>query len=775
MSEEKKSGLPTKAEILAFVKDSTHKVGKREIARAFHVSGTDRIHLKRLLRDMEDEGLLSRGRGRGLHRSGDLPPVAVISVTGVDGDGLLMAQPSEPPEDGMIPTIMVMPGKHADGLGAGDHALAHLDRMDLDAAEAEQHPAGFYQARVIRKLDRQTRDVLGLYNTHKGRGRIYPTNRKHKQEYDVERSDAMDAKPGELVLAQLLPGHRLGLRRAKVIEILADTSDPKAMSLMAIHGHGIPSIFPDKVVADAEAAEPAVMEQYREDLRPIPLVTIDGEDARDFDDAVFAEPDRDAKNPGGWVVWVAIADVSYYVQSGSPLDREAFKRGNSTYFPDRVIPMLPEALSNGLCSLMPQVDRACLAVRMVFNAAGKKTGHRFTRGLMRSAARLTYNQVQNAMDGMTDETTANLLDGVIKPLYGAYDALMSARTERGTLDLDLPERQVVLDDNGHVIDIATRERKDSHKLIEEFMIAANVAAAEELERMRQPCMYRVHEDPPEDKIQNLADFLETLSIPFAKGQVVRPKTFNRLLESVRGEPHQQMVNDVVLRTQTQAYYGPDNAGHFGLALQKYAHFTSPIRRYADLLVHRGLVRGLKLGPGGLQDWEADQYDKLGEAISQTERRSMQAEREAIDRFTVSFMADHVGKTYNGRVASVTGFGMFIRLAETGADGLIPMASLPGDYYIHDEELHMLVGIATGLCFRLGDTVKVKLSKADTVTGSLQFELLEGGQTLSRKELQKLGYGDRRRSTKGKRSSRRKSNPKKGAGPKRPARPSAKKR
>ena len=682
-------------------------------------------------------------RDRNLGCSDDVPPVAVVSVIGVDNDGILLAKLQRSAEHGADPLIYIQGGRGASTLKPGDHAL-----VSLTSVPSEERSLITHSANVIRKLDRQTRDVLGLYKIIRGRGRVIPTNRKHKQEYDVERTDATNAKSGDLVHAQVLPGRRLGLRRAKIVEILADIKDPRAMSLIAAHGHGIPGTFPDTVVDEANSLSTAKLEKYREDLRTVPLVTIDGEDARDFDDAVYAEPDTSVNNKNGWIVWIAVADVSYYVRSGSPLDKEAFKRGNSTYFPDRVIPMLPEALSNDLCSLMPEVDRACLAVRIIIGADGTKREHRFTRGLMRSAARLTYNQVQKVMDGETEPDTARYFDRLIKPLYGAYTSLYDARHRRDALELELPERQVIIDDAGKVTGITVRDRKDSHKLIEEFMILANVAAAEELERLKQHCMYRVHEEPPQDKIQNLTDFLRSISIPFAKDQVVRPKTFNRLLERVRGNPEQQVVNDFVLRTQTQAYYSPANMGHFGLALKRYAHFTSPIRRYADLLIHRTLVRGLKLGPGGIQDWEINQFERLGEAISLTERRSLQAERETIERFIVNYMTNFVDNTFEGRVVSVKKFGIFIRLSDTGAEGLIPITSLSNDYFNYYEDLQMLVGTASRLCFRAGENILVKLSKADALTGSLQFELLNGGTTLSDKELKALGLrGKIRRSGK----------------------------
>jgi ribonuclease R len=508
-------------------------------------------------------------------------------------------------------------------------------------------------------------------------------------------------------------------------------ASPRTISLIAIHENDIPTAFPAEAVAQAEAAKPVKL-GTRTDLRKIPLVTIDGSDARDFDDAVWAEPDPDPENRGGWHILVAIADVSWYVRPGDALDRSAYERGNSVYFPDRVVPMLPEALSNELCSLKPKVDRACLAVHMWLDASGTKRRHQFVRGLMRSAARLTYEQVQAARDGNGDETTRKLADTVIAPLYGAYRALDKARRKRGTLDLDLPERRVVLGDDGHIERIERRQRLDSHKLIEEFMISANVAAAETLERLRQLCMYRVHDAPDPAKLEALREFLDGLEdegLRLAKGQVVKPRHFNQLLERAVGTPYAPLINELVLRSQAQAAYSPANLGHFGLALRRYAHFTSPIRRYADLLVHRALVAGHnaageEFGEGGLPETEREAFAEGGTHISQTERRAAAAERSALDRYTAAFISARVGASFHGRINGVTRFGLFVTLDDSGADGLVPIGSLPNDFYIHEEKQHRLIGRRWGRTYRLGDAVTVRLAEANPVTGGLILSVLE---------------------------------------------------
>jgi ribonuclease R len=512
------------------------------------------------------------------------------------------------------------------------------------------------------------------------------------------------------------------MREVRVVERIGSTDSPKAISLIAIYENDIPFDFSDAAVAAAESMGPADPEG-REDLRDIPLVTIDGADAKDFDDAVWAAPDDAKDNAGGFKLIVAIADVAHYVRGGQALDKAAKQRGNSVYFPDRVVPMLPEALSNGWCSLRPHEDRGCLAAEMRIDRDGRLIDRRFRRGLMRSQARLTYEQVQAARDGTPDDTTAPLVERVIAPLYDAFAALLRNREARGTLDLDIPEKQVVVDADGEVTGIVARDRLDAHRLIEEFMICANVAAAQVLEEKQQPCMYRVHESPDPDKIDSLKQTLETFGLNVAKDQIGHPSSFQRILEKVRGTPEAPMVNQLILRSQSQAYYSPDNLGHFGLALPRYAHFTSPIRRYADLLVHRALISGLKLGDDGLAPGEGERFEEIGEHISATERRAQAAEYDAIDRFTAAFLSEHVGARFTGRINGVTRFGLFVTLRESGADGLVPIQTLPEDWYHHDAQAHCLVGERHGRIFSLGDTVEVTLAEADSMTGGIVLHMV----------------------------------------------------
>ena len=608
--------------------------------------------------------------------------------------------------------VTIVPEPGAPALGIGERALVRFARSE----------GGAWEARVIRRLDAPPNRVVGIFRLTREGGRIEPTDRKERREFRVARSDSMDARDGEIVLAVPITSSRFGLPEARVIERVGDSSNPRAFSLIAIHSYDIPSEFPAEAVSLAEASKPVTLGN-RDDLRAIPLVTIDGADARDFDDAVWAE--RDPEKEDGWHAIVAIADVAWYVRPEDALDREAEKRGNSVYFPDRVVPMLPEALSNELCSLKPDVDRACMAVHLWFDDNGHLQRHRFVRGLMRSAARLTYEEVQQAIDAKPSDHTAPLLDPVLRPLYGAFAALDRARRQRGALDLDLPERRIELDENGKVARIEPRERLDSHRLIEEFMITANVAAAETLERLNKPCLYRVHDAPDPAKIAALSAFLAEIGVPgvkLAKGQVVRPRLFNDILRKIAGTAYAALVPQLVLRAQAQAVYSPTNLGHFGLALRRYAHFTSPIRRYADLVVHRGLIAALNLGEGETRAPDKDLVS-VGEHVSMTERRAAAAERSAADRYISAYLSDRVGAEFAGRINGVTRAGLFVTLRETGADGLIPIRSLPSDYYDHDEARHRLVGRRFGRSFSLGDSVTVELAEANTVTGSLRFNLV----------------------------------------------------
>ena len=716
--------LPSKQDILDFLATAPGEAGKREIARAFGVKGSDRIALKALLRDMADDGLIAGSR-RKLTRPGSLPPVTVLEITGRDADGEFIARPASWDEEhGPVPRILMTESKRDAGpvAGIGDRVLARITALGGDA----DYP---YQARTIKRLARAGRPMLAIFRVlQAGAGVLDPIDRKQLKEWPVPRGSTNDAENGELVRFELTRSSRMGVQTARVLERLGNPQAQQMTSLIAVHAHGIPDSFPADALAEARAAkEPDT--KHREDLTHLPLVTIDPFDARDHDDAVWAEADPNPANRGGWVVIVAIADVACYVRPGSALDKEAKKRGNSVYFPDRVVPMLPERISNDLCSLIDNERRPCLAVRMIFDKDGRKLDHRFFRALMRSAASLTYEQAQAAIDGRVDETTGPLLDTVLRPLWGAYASVVLARTERGPLDLDLPERKILLDDQGRVRGVASPPRLDAHRLIEEFMIAANVAAAEMLEAKRSPLIYRVHDSPSKEKLAALGEFLNTIGIKLAKSGTLKPAQFNRILADTRATPTAELVGEVILRSQAQAEYNPGNFGHFGLNLRRYAHFTSPIRRYADLIVHRALVRAIGAGNDGLTDAEMSELTEIARHISDTERRAMAAERETADRLIAAYLADRIGAKFQARVSGQVRTGLFVRLTETGADGFVPASSIGHEYFFHDEARQALVGEDTGLAYRLGDPVEVRLVEAIPTAGALRFEMLSEGRAI----------------------------------------------
>jgi ribonuclease R len=709
--------LPTREDILTFINENPDKSGKRDIAKAFNLKGDARIYLKDLLRDLADEGLVEK-RAKRLTTKGALPHVAVLDITGRDKDGGLIARPAEwTGGEDTAPSVLIRLSRGDRGPvpGVGDRILAKTFPTTERTGPA-------YTARIIKRLEHRRAAALGvLRQISNGEWRIEPVDRR-QPELVVENEGLNGAKPGDLVEVDVSRTGRYGLPRASVREVVGSVDSEKALSMIAIHAHEIPHVFPEAVLREAEEAKPATM-AHREDWRSVPLVTIDPADAKDHDDAVYAEPDTDPANPGGHIVTVAIADVAAYVLPGSALDREALKRGNSVYFPDRVVPMLPERISNDLCSLKELVDRPALAVRMIFTADGRKRAHKFHRIMMRSAARLAYTQAQAAIDGAPDEKTTPILDTVLKPLWEAYAALKRGRDAREPLELDLPEKKILLDANGKVDKVIVPPRLDAHKLIEEFMIQANVAAAETLEKARQPLIFRIHDAPSMAKQESLREFLRTLDIGLAKGAQLKPGQFNQILKRVEGSDHEELVNQVVLRSQSQAEYNPDNIGHFGLNLHRYAHFTSPIRRYADLIVHRALIRALDLGPGGITADEEAHLDEIAALISATERRAMAAERETVDRLIAHHLAGQVGSEFQGRISGVTKSGLFVALATYGADGFIPISTLGNEYYLYDEANHTLAGERSGKGYRLGDIVDVRLAEALPIAGALRFEMV----------------------------------------------------
>ena len=732
MPRQRDSVFPPTETIVAFIRAHPGKVGTREIAREFGLRNADRAVLKQLLRDLADEGIIKK-RGKEISEPEILPATLLADITSRDSDGELLAVPaewdevenSEPPKIRIHMPRRAKPGTSA---GIGDRALLRVEKIEERVRDGVA-----YRGRILKVIDHAKTRVLGIFRKNPdGGGRLIPVDKKQAgRELNIAKSDTLGAEDGDLVSVDLVRSRGFGLASGKVKERLGSIASEKAISLIAIHAHGIPQAFSKDALREAEHASPAIL-KGREDWRDVPLVTIDPPDAKDHDDAVHAEPDFDPNNKGGFIVHVAIADVAFYVRPGSALDQDALERGNSVYFPDRVVPMLPERISNNLCSLVPGEPRGALAVRMVIGADGRKRSHTFHRVLMRSAAKLHYAQAQAAIDGHPDDTTGPLLAAVLKPLYAAYTAVKRARDERDPLDLDLPERKILLKSDGTVDRVIVPERLDAHKLIEEFMILANVAAAEMLERKSLPLIYRVHDEPALEKVHALQEFLKTLDLPFAKAGALRPAVFNRVLAQVKGHDAESLVNEVVLRSQAQAEYSAENYGHFGLNLRRYAHFTSPIRRYADLVVHRALIRALGLGEGAMSDSETtENLSEVAAQISVTERRAMKAERETADRLIAHFLADRIGATFQGRISGVTRAGLFVKLTDTGADGLVPVRSLGEEYFNYDETRHALIGTRSGAMHRLGDVVDVRLVEAAPVAGALRFELLSEGQALPR--------------------------------------------
>ena len=729
-------GLPTQTEILEFVQTADGPAGKREIAKAFGLKGQEKIALKAMLKNMAEEGLIDGGK-TAYHRLGGLPKVTVLKVVEIE-DAEAIGEPESWEAEGEKPRLRLVENK----------GLAALKRGDRVLSRTEETSKG-WRAFPIKKLPARTEGLMGVVELDgAGKPWLAPVDKRVRTFAPI--ADLGEAKPGELVLAERLgKSERAGV---KVVEVVGDPLAPKSFSLIAIAKHGIPHIFPDEAIAEANrAVDLPLSPDTREDLRHLPIVAIDPADARDHDDAIWAEPNGE----GGYRAVVAIADVSYYVRPGGALDREARKRGNSVYFPDRVVPMLPEVLSADVCSLVEGQDRAAMACHLTISAQGKVTKWRFTRALVRIAHNIAYEDAQAIIDSQPrsyraeDEVrsrdtpaprVSTLLDTngelkkILTDLWDAWKLLFAARTERDPLDLELPERQVKLNDEGKIEEIRLRERLDAHRVVEDFMIAANVAAAKALEAKTAPVVYRIHESPSREKLLNLREYLKTQGRTLALGQVVTPGIFNRMLKDIADDAERALVMEAVLRSQMQAYYGPENAGHFGLALGSYAHFTSPIRRYADLLVHRALVDAYQLEQpapkhlpekSGLADRDRDSLSQVTDAISQTERRAMEAERDTIDRYVAAFLSERVGETFPARITGVQGFGFFATILGLGGDGLVPVSTLGREHFRYDEAAHALIGEHSGTRYSTGDKLELKLAEANPLTGALKFEVPGG--------------------------------------------------
>ncbi len=745
--------LPTPKQILDFIASAETSVGKREIAKAFGLHGAEKIALKALLKDMADEGLIDSAPGRAFHQMGGVPKVTVLRITDVGDDGQCWAVPESWQADTPAPRLRVREKGRRGALGIGDRILARTEEA-----------GNGWIAHPLKSLAKGEELILGVLREEGGKLWLIGVDKRERREHQV--SDAGGASPGDLVLAEKTG--RPPRITARVTQVLGDPFAPRSFSMIAIHKLGIPVEFAPEAIAEAAEVARQPLGDTREDLRHLPIVAIDPEDARDHDDAVWATPDDDPENAGGWRAIVAIADVSFYVRPGSAIDKEARRRGNSVYFPDRVVPMLPELLSADVCSLKAGEDRAALVCHLQISKGGALKSWRFTRAVVRLAANIAYEEAQAAVDahvasdgakaaanpskplpfrggvgvGIVSLTETDVLGdsphpnpspegegleilAALLPLWDCWRALAAARAKRAPLDLDLPERRVVLDETGRIMSVAPRERLDAHKLIEEYMIAANVAAAKALEKKKAPVMYRDHEPPAREKLVALKDYLKTFGVEFALGQVVKPSTFNHVIERIGDSDFRPQVMEQILRTQTQAYYAPGNHGHFGLALGSYAHFTSPIRRYADLVVHRSLVAAYKLGPGPLTDAEAASMDKIGESISMLERRAMEAERDTVDRYVAAYLGERVGDVVDVRITGVQNFGFFATVDGIGGDGLMPVRDIGREYFRYDEAAKALIGEHSGDTYSSGMRLQLRLAEANPVTGALRFEMVDG--------------------------------------------------
>jgi ribonuclease R len=717
------AGLPSRKQILDFIATSDQPAGKREIARAFGLSGADKIALKTLLKDMADEGLIDSAPGRAFHKMGGVPKVTVLRIVEVDDSGNVWATPEQWHAETPPPKLRLIERGKRSALGIGDRVLART----------EEKGAGFI-AHPMKKLAKSAELVMGVVRQEGTRFWLSPVDKKERREFAI--SDLNDAEAGDLVLCEV--SGRPPRVTARVDAVLGDPFAPRSFSLIAIHKHGLRHEFRQEAIDEATRVAKLPLGDEREDLTHLPIVAIDPRDARDHDDAIWAEADGE----GGWNAIVAIADVSFYVRPGSELDKEARARGNSVYFPDRVVPMLPEELSADICSLKQGKVRAAMACHLKVAKDGTVKSFRFSRAKICVAANIAYEDAQAAIDASQEErievssptcsmpevegpVPLEIVDGALKPLWACWRALLAARDRREPLELDLPERVVQLDEKGRITSVAPRERLDAHRLVEDYMIAANVAAARALEAKKAPVMYRVHEAPSREKLVALKDYLSTFDIEFALGQVIKPATFNRIIEIVGDSPARPEIMEQLLRTQMQARYGPERLGHFGLSLATYAHFTSPIRRYADLLVHRALVSAYRLGEGGLPKGEDERFDVIGEQISMLERRAMEAERETLDRYVAAFLAERVGQLVECRITGVQPFGFFATVLDLGGDGLVLARDLGREYFRYDEKARALVGDDTGETYRVGQKLTLKLAEANPVSGSLRFELPEG--------------------------------------------------
>lgn len=705
--------VPSREFILKTIREYDAPMSREELLEAFHIYDEERTEgVRRRLRAMENDGQLvfTKGKRYALPEKMDLIKGTVIGHR--DGYGFLQV---EGDDDWFIPNTQMSRVMH------GDFVLAQPNGTDRFKRK---------EVRIVRVLEARKKQIVGRFFLESGIGFVVPDDSRISQDILIPDEHRLGARMGQVVVVELQERKASFSRPVGFItEILGDNLAPGMEVEIALRNHDIPHAWSEgveKQIRQLSEEVPEEAKQGRVDLRDLPLVTIDGESARDFDDAVFAQKEGD-----GWRLWVAIADVSYYVRPKTALDLEAANRGNSVYFPTRVIPMLPEILSNGLCSLNPQVDRLCLVAEMTISAQGELTGYQFYEAVMNSHARLTYTKVWKMLQG--DEELRERYQTLVphlEELYAMFQILAKARQERGAIEFETVENQFVFNPQGRIERIEPLVRNDAHKIIEECMILANIAAARFVENANEPALYRIHDKPSEEKLVSFKSFINECGLIWNVGLNPEPKDYATLIEQLADRPDRELIQTMLLRSLKQAVYAPDNIGHFGLALQEYAHFTSPIRRYPDLLLHRAIKyliekeKGNKryYTEGGGYHYSLDDMDQFGDACSATERRADEATREVADWLKCEFMQDHLGEEFEGVISSVTGFGLFVKLNELLIDGLVHISTLENDYYHYDAARQRLVG-GSGVIYRLGDPVKVKVINVNLDDKKIDFALL----------------------------------------------------
>ena len=707
--------IPSREFILQIIREQNSPMSKEEIFAALGISEEEQQEaMRRRLRAMENDGQLvfTKRKCYALPEKLDLLKGMVIGHR--EGFGFLQVEGKK--EDFFIPNVQMQKVMH------GDYVLAQTNGFDRK---------GRPEVRIVRVLEANKKQIVGRFFLEQGIGYVVPDDSRITRDILIPDNARLGARMGQVVVVELHPRKVPFFQPiGKITEILGENMAKGMEVEIAIRKHDIPHVFPSAVEKQLKKWDEDVPEEAkrgRVDLRDLPLVTIDGEDARDFDDAVFCQ-----KQGKGWKLWVAIADVSYYVRPKSALDTEAYNRGNSVYFPNRVVPMLPEKLSNGLCSLNPQVDRLCMVCEITLSAKGKMTDYQFYEAVMNSHARLTYNKVAKILEKDTAlcQRYASLVPH-LQELYEMYQALVKARRQRGAIEFETTESKFIFNALGRIERIEPAVRNDAHKIIEECMILANIASANFMEKHQEPALYRIHAVPSEEKLTAFRSFLAECGLSLSGGNKPTPTDYAQLLEQIKPRPDHELIQTMLLRSMSQAVYSADNIGHFGLALEEYAHFTSPIRRYPDLTLHRGIKYLLAKQKGskrkttdtGGYHYQLEEIDGFGAHCSATERRADDATREVADWLKCEYMQDHVGEEFEGVISSVTGFGFFVRLNDLFIDGLVHISGLANDYYLFDMPKQRLIGENSGMIFRLGDAVKVRVEAVSLEQKQIDFSLI----------------------------------------------------